>query len=320
MRGLDPLLQSEKVLPRVYNAQTGKRLVRRLRLGRSYGGVTTIDVVGCNMLCSYCYVDTSFLTGRGELLEREIRKGTAKPYSPQELAAEYSRAVQEKKWPVRVQVTAAEPFLTPDWLIALLVELQPIMERQHERVWVDTNGVTLAAHPELMDRLLPFKDFLRIFVSSKNAPPLYTAMTRADQRYADTAFRCLEGLWSRKLVAFLQAPIADLFLSESFPWYLERLIKIHPAAPLLLDIDRLCYMPLSRIRSRLKSVSLWTRRVSGVKAEQGWQRFLEAHYSRKFERLLFSVDSFPEDEGLVRRFIFEGEPIEHFPLFLKSQA
>ncbi|MDA2922894.1 hypothetical protein MYX07_06555 [Patescibacteria group bacterium AH-259-L07] len=97
VKGLDPIAQTEKVLPRVYDSQTNKRLVRRLRLGRSYGGCTTIDVIGCNMLCSYCYVDTSFLTGQGSLLTRERQQGKVKKYTPSELVEEYLSTVKIKK-------------------------------------------------------------------------------------------------------------------------------------------------------------------------------------------------------------------------------
>lgn len=314
MKGLDPLVQEKKVLPLVYENSTNKRLVRRLRLGRSYGGCTTIDVIGCNMLCSYCYVDSSFLLGRGDLLNRESGAGKVKPFTPNELVKEYVRMKNKNNWPTRVQITAAEPFLTPNWLIEVVQLLKPVMEQRSELLWIDTNGVNLVKNPELIDRLAPFLSFLRLFVSSKHTPEKYTAMTRINLQYADTGFLCLELLWQKGVSAFLQGPIADLFSPDTFKWYLERLLKIHPAAPILMDLDRLSYLPFSRIRRGLKSTGLWDKRYRGTVIEQEWKQFLENHYGRKIPRLI-SVDSFPRDEQLVRLLVFENQPLEKCYLF-----
>ncbi|MDA2922528.1 hypothetical protein MYX07_04670, partial [Patescibacteria group bacterium AH-259-L07] len=181
-------------------------------------------------------------------------------------------------------------------------------------LWIDTNAITLVHSPEYIEQLKPFRSFLRLFISSKNSPELYTAMTRVDSRFADTAFQCIEMLWENKIVAFLQAPIADLFMPESFEWYVKRLLRIHPAAPLLLDIDRLYYMPVKRIYRRLNSVGLWDKRHSGVAIEKQWKKFLEDHYGRRISRLI-SVDSSPQDENLIETHIFNNQPIERCYLF-----
>lgn len=314
MKGLDPIVHGSKVLPLVYAEQTNKRLVRRLRLGRSYGRCTTIDVIGCNMLCSYCYVDSSFLLGRGEMLSRESRGGKVRAYTPDDLVQEYALKKKENNWPSRVQITAAEPFLTPDWLLEVIQLLQPIMEKERELLWIDTNGINLVQNPELVKRLIPFSHFLRLFVSSKHAPEKYTAMTRVNAQYADSAFQCVQLLWRNGISSFLQGPIADLFSPDTFQWYLERLLKMHPAAPILMDLDRLSYLPLTRIRKGLKSTGLWNQRHRGTVIEKEWQKFLENHFGRKMKRLI-SVDYFPEDEQLVRSLVFENQPIESCALF-----
>lgn len=150
MKELDPVVQGQKVLPLVYDDVAMRRLVRRLRIGRLYGGYTTIDVIGCNMLCFYCYVDSSFLTGRGKLLDKEKAAGKVKPFTPEELVNAYATLVKDKKWPSRIQITAAEPFLTPDWLIEVVRLLKLTMEREKDLLWIDTNGVNIVKdHQEL---------------------------------------------------------------------------------------------------------------------------------------------------------------------------
>lgn len=314
MRGLNPEIRGETVRMRVFNKKKNSRLVRRLRSGRSYGGCTTIDVVGCDMRCSYCYVDGSFLDGKGEMLEREKTKGTLKEYTPSELVNYCLSEMAKNNWPQNVQITAAEPFLTPFWLFDVIKLFGSFMDERQKFLWVDTNGFALVRCPDFIDLLLPFKHFLRLFVSSKNEQNLYTAMTRVDVKYCDTGFKCLELLWEKGISAFLQAPITELFSPESFDWYFERLSKIHTVAPLLLDLDRLCYLPFGRIRKGLGSTGLWTKRISPKVIEQLWKELLEKRYGRKIKRLI-SVDSFPEDERFVRELVFDYQPIESCRLF-----
>ena len=313
---IDPITQKENVTSRVYNDSTNQRLVRRLREGRSYTGCTTIDVIGCDMLCAYCYVDDSFLTGKASdknMLGKELKKGTVKPYTPKELANETKLFIDENDTPKRIQITAAEPFLTPEWTIDLVKELASFIRENKEQIWIDTNGLTIVRDPEILKKLEEYKDILRIFVSSKNSPKFYAQTTRVDPKYADTGFQCIDKLWDKEYSAYLQA-IAALFFPETFEWYEKRLSKLHEAAPLLLDLDRLSYLPLPRIRSGLRSAGLWDIRQRDVKTEEAWKEHIEAHYGKSLTRL-FSVDFFSQDEALVRELIFDSNPIDKCYLF-----
>ena len=78
MSKLDPLVYGEKVSEKVFDKSENSRLVRRFRKTDSYCGITTIDVIGCDQLCSYCYVYEGYLTGAGSRLKREIEKGDIK--------------------------------------------------------------------------------------------------------------------------------------------------------------------------------------------------------------------------------------------------
>ena len=313
---IDPITYGEKVRERVYNDSTNQRLVRRLREGRSYNGSTAIDVIGCNMLCSYCYVDDSFLTGKASgnnMLGKENKKGAVKPYTPQELANETKLFIEQHGTPKRIQITAAEPFLTPEWTINLVSELAPFIRKNNEQIWIDTNGLDIVRNTEILKKLEDYKDILRIFVSSKNSPEYYAQMTIVDPKYEDTGFKCIDKLWDKEYSAYLQA-IAALFFPETFEWYKKRLSTMHKAAPLLLDLDRLSYLPLERIRSGLQSTGLWEIRQKDTKVEKAWQKFLEEHYGKGIERL-FSVDFFEKDEALVRDLIFDNKPIAECHLF-----
>ena len=315
MQGLDPLVQKEKVLPRIYNEKENKRLVRRLRRGYSYCGVTTIDVIGCNMLCAYCYVATDFLVGKGELLDRELKKGDIQWFTPNELARHVSCSIRKNRWPSRIQMTAAEPFITSKWLIDFIQEIGSFCRTKQSHLWIDTNGIELWHEQSLIKELLPFKDFLRLFISSKNAPGLYTKTSRTDAKYADYSFQALEMLWKHQIFALLQAPMPNLWDPDSFFWYLERLLKIHPAAPLLLEVDNMFWLPVKRISPNLKRAG-WKNFQKQNHIRSGWQMILENHYKKKMQRLI-EADKFPEDQELLPKLVFENNDILKCHLFKK---
>jgi uncharacterized Fe-S cluster-containing radical SAM superfamily protein len=314
MKGLDPLVQGLKVLPRIYEETANTRLVRRLRCNTSYCGCTTIDVIGCNMLCGYCYVATDFLVGRGKQLQREMKKKDGvRPCTPAELAARTMKTIRENDWPKRIQITAGEPFLTPKWLIDLLGEIAPFSRKNKSQVWIDTNGIGLCHDPAIIDQLLPFADFARIFVSSKNAPPLYTKTTRNDPKYADDPFRAVEMLWKKGIFALLQAPMPNLWDPATFPWYLDRLRRMHPAMPLLLEVDNMHWLPVAHIAPSLHRLG-WRTFQTQAPIREGWQGALEKHYGRKMKRLV-DVDKFPEDQNLLPQLVFAGGDIMSCHLF-----
>jgi len=314
MKGIDPFVHGKKVITRVYNEKNNSRLVRQLRIGRSYGRCTTIDIIGCNMLCSYCWVDTSFLVGQGELLDKEIKQGRIKFYTPEELTEKYLTITNKRGWPARIQLTGAEPFLTPLWIMELLRLLKPHLSKLKETIWIDTNGLNITDNPTIMEGLKKYSDILRLFVSSKNWPRDYALTTGIEEKHSETGLKCVDLLWQNKIMSYLQAPLTPFFDPASFEWYFKKLSALHPAAPLFLDLDRMCYLPLNRVPKRLKRAGLWERRRSEKEVEAKWLEFLGEKYSRKIKRL-FSVDSFPDDQYLVKKHIFGKMPLEKCCLF-----
>ena len=169
--------------------------------------------------------------------------------------------------------------------------------------------------PEIIYRLKEYSDILRLFVSVKNWPRDYTITTGIKKEYADTGFECLERLWENKICTYLQGPMAYFFDPKSFSWFYERLIKIHPAAPLFMHIDRMSFMPTTRIWPRLKSSGLFDKRQVQKQIEVSWLAFLGKRYGRKIKRL-FNIDHHPEDQLLIQKFVFKNQKLNNFPLFI----
>ena len=141
MELFDPLKRSQEIENVVM--KSGARKYYRFRYARFYGGICTADAVGCNLLCDW---------GKGKCWNyaRNRNPATAdKFYSPQEVADKLI-ALAERNRCNTFRISGCEPFLGPATanhyfeVVDLLGKCQIIIE---------TNGVYLGAHPEIMDRM-----------------------------------------------------------------------------------------------------------------------------------------------------------------------
>ncbi|MBI3308563.1 MAG: radical SAM protein [Candidatus Melainabacteria bacterium] len=312
-KAIDPASYGNEVRSRVYNATNNERLVRRIRQTPNFGGSTTIDIVGCNFFCSYCFVDGSYLTGNGGMLEKDKQKGTTKYWTPEDLVKETIRLIEEEGFPNIIEINSAEPFLTPKWMLDVVEGLAPYLKKTGGKLWIDTNGAPLVANPRHIRELEPFKDTVSLYISSKHTPQHFQAMTRVGKQFADVPFKCLEMLWDHKIPAALQGPMADLFFPDTFDWYTERLDNIHEAAPILMEVQGMQYNPIQKIKLQLSSEDLWDQRMSGKKIQREWQDHMSAHYGKEVAALINLCNR--ADQTLVNDLVFKGKPVTSCHLF-----
>ncbi|RLB07806.1 MAG: hypothetical protein DRG50_01655 [Deltaproteobacteria bacterium] len=95
----NPLQRAEEVEELVMKGQ--KRKYYRFRPARYYGGIATADLVGCNLLCAYCWNYDRNL---------EPSKCEGWYYSHTEVA-ERLLAIARRKGFNRIRLTGAEPIL-----------------------------------------------------------------------------------------------------------------------------------------------------------------------------------------------------------------
>jgi len=137
----DPLKRSQEIENVVMEGDARKYY--RFRYARFYGGICTADAVGCNLLCDW---------GKGKCWNYARNRNPAtndKFYSPQQVADRLI-ALAERNGCNTFRISGCEPFLGAATanhyfeVVDLLGKCQIIIE---------TNGVYLGAHPEIMDRM-----------------------------------------------------------------------------------------------------------------------------------------------------------------------
>ena len=143
MELFDPLKRSQEIENVVMEGDARKYY--RFRYARFYGGICTADAVGCNLLCDW---------GKGKCWNYVRNKNPAtadKFYSPQDVADKLI-ALAERNGCNTFRISGCEPFLG----VATANHYFEVVDLLGKcQIIIETNGVYLGAHPELLDRVPP---------------------------------------------------------------------------------------------------------------------------------------------------------------------
>lgn len=316
---IDVLARRKTVLGNVLH--DGKRKIYKIGPGKGFAGIgdrwaACLYFSGCSFMCQHCFVNPQSLLGtKGDF------------YSPTEVFQKLRKAILKTRNP-HVQFNGGEIFLTPEWTLELIGLLSRFFEqeccftsRKHlGRIWCDTMGFDLMREPQLFEALVPYKEHVALFISTKGHPDDYETVARAPSEFADDSFLALEKAWQHGIVAMPEV-VDRMFWPQRMDWYIQRLRAIHPNAPRVLHLD--VYSPVNRVRwapdKKLKVIGFRPNRSDPerntplreeVIAE--WQNRLEALYGpearkppyEKADSPLFECDLYPDESfQLVERLI-----------------
>ena len=115
----------------------------RFRADRWYGGVATADVVGCGLLCRFCWVSEN-------ILERPDSSGQF--LGPVEAALKILQVVTSRHL-VQLRLSGGEPTIGRSHLLSLLTEIE---KQRRFRFVLETNGILLGTDSTYCTELAAF--------------------------------------------------------------------------------------------------------------------------------------------------------------------
>jgi len=160
----------------------------RFRPDRWYGGIATADVVGCGLLCRFCWVSDM-------VLHRPSEVGTF--YSPSDVAHRLL-SIAERKSFSQLRVSGGEPTIGRKHLLQLLDELA--LSRGYKFI-LETNGILIGSDSSYAEDLSRYR-FLHVRVSLKGCnedefmkltgakPESFNLQLKALQKMIDAGVKC----------------------------------------------------------------------------------------------------------------------------------
>lgn len=198
-----PLKRSEEVESIVMKGNGRKYY--RVRKDRFYGGILTLDAVGCNLLCAYCWN-----------YGRNVNPGSALGFylSPEEVAQKFKKMLRETRIR-RVRISGAEPLLGEASFLHFMkiVDLLSADSKDLEFI-LETNGVILAKYPDFSKLISRFGNiFVRVSIKGFDEES-FERITGAKGEFFWLQIEALKNLIDYKVVSW-PAVMVEMFDKRS---------------------------------------------------------------------------------------------------------
>ena len=212
----------------------------RFRADRWYGGIATGDVVGCGLLCRFCWVSDNILE----------RPATCGQFLNAQAAARNLVRVAERKRLVQLRLSGGEPTIGRSHLLSALSEIE---KDRRFRFILETNGILLGADSSYCEELAAFRS-LHVRVSLKGScESEFTRLTGAKEEGFTLQVDAIRNL-SRARVSCHPAVMCSFSSEESMRRLYDRICAIDPELVKDLEVEELIRYP--RVERRLQRFGL----------------------------------------------------------------
>ena len=212
----------------------------RFRADRWYGGIATADVVGCGLLCKFCWVSDN-------ILERPGTSGEF--FAPDEAARKLLRVAENKRLG-QVRLSGGEPTIGRPHLTGILSQIE---KERRFRFILETNGIMLGADPGYCEELAGFRS-LHVRVSLKGSCEReFERLTGAKGEGFTSQVNALRNLHDAG-VSCHPAVMSSFSTSDSLSQLRDRIAAIEQKLADQLELEELIRYP--RVERRLERSGL----------------------------------------------------------------
>ncbi len=192
-----------------------ERKYYRFRFATYYGGIATADTIGCCFLCAYCW----------NYFRNLKPENFGEFFSPEEVVEKMAE-IAERKNITRFRISGAEPILGKDSFFHLLKIIELIKEKfQKLEFIIETNGLILGYHPELIEELKRNRHFIFVRISIKGwDESSFEKISGVNEEYFIYPIKALRELKKVDIVTW-PAVMLEPFGNEGIKRLRERLIK-----------------------------------------------------------------------------------------------
>jgi len=216
-----------------------RRLTHKVRKSHYYGGIATVDVVGCYLDCAFCWVPD---------FKRSIESITDridefKFLSPQDTFEILQDIVDENDFE-SVRLSGGEPTINKEHLLGTI---GLVSDTKYDYI-LETNGLML--DKGFVSDLSEFRDDIYVYFSLKGCDPEnFEVLTDKDEKYWKKQLATLEEMVSNGFIVGIN--IMSNFLSKKELLFLiEKMRSIDPRVPFAVDLKKTSIFP--HVQKRLK--------------------------------------------------------------------
>jgi len=263
-----------------------KRLCHKVRTARYYGGIATIDVVGCYLDCAYCWVPDF----KRKTVGIADRISNFRYLSPEETARVLMKVAEENGLKC-VRLSGGEPTLNKEHLL----ETVKLVTNAGYRYIFETNGLLL--DKELVNSLISFQKKMYVYFSLKgDTPENFSELTCRLPKYWNRQLASLKLIIDSGFTTGINV-MSDFLSRSNLINLIDTLQEINPYTPLAIDLKPTTIFP--HVKNRLLERGLLQTRKK-MSNKDLYQIFQE-----NYPNLLSSGSSHMITLGLMNFYNFE---------------
>ncbi len=209
-----------------------RRLCHKVRTSKYYGGIATIDVVGCFLNCIFCWVPEFKRYSEGIKCNKEKFK-----FQSAEESAEILISLARKYQLKNSRLSGGEPTLNKVHLLKTI----DIVVKNDINFILETNGILL--DDLFISELDKYKHHLMIYYSLKGISPKYfNLITDCDKELWFLQLKNLRKLVNKGFTVGINTMI-DFYHLQEIKNFVLLLNSIHDLLPLAVDIKNTSLFP-----------------------------------------------------------------------------
>jgi len=245
-----------------------RRLTHKIRKSHYYGGIATVDVVGCYLNCAFCWVPD--FKREVESIKNRIDKFDFA--SPEECFRDLKNIAEENDLE-SVRLSGGEPTLNKEHL---LQTIDFFSDTKYDYIF-ETNGILL--DEEYVDDLSDFKDDIYVYFSLKgNDPETFERLTDKDCKYWEEQLNSIKLLTEEGFRLGLNV-MSDFISKKEMLFLMEKLRTIDPLLPFGIDIKKTSIFPHVEERLNERGIKYQEPEVDSVK----YDKILRTRYSELYD-------------------------------------
>lgn len=246
-----------------------RRLTHKIRKSHYYGGIATVDVVGCYLDCAFCWVPDfkrSIESIKNRIDEFDF-------LSPQD-TFDILQDIGDKNDFESVRLSGGEPTLNKEHLLGT-IEL--VSDTKYDYI-LETNGLML--DEGFVSDLSEFRDNIYVYFSLKGYDSEnFEELTDKDKKYWEKQLDSLEKIIENGFIVGIN--IMSNFLSKKELLFLiEKMRDIDPRVPFAVDLKKTSIFPHVQKRLKKRGIDYEKPEVDSDK----YEKILKNRYSELYDK------------------------------------
>ncbi len=252
-----------------------RRLTHKIRKSHYYGGIATVDVVGCYLDCAFCWVP-DFKRSIESIKDRIDEFDFLSPQDTFDIL----QGIGNENDFESVRLSGGEPTINKEHLLGT-IEL--VSDSKYDYI-LETNGLML--DKKFVSELSEFRDDIYVYFSLKGGDSEnFEELTYKDEEYWEKQLATLENIVDKGFIVGINI-MANFLSKRELLFLIEKMRCIDPRVPFAVDLKKTSIFPHVQKRLKERGIDYEKPEVNSDKYEKILKNRYPDLYDKESENII----------------------------------